>query len=223
MGGTGPCFTVSPSSSSLHRSADPGRDVLVTSHDAGLSGARLADELRLEHVHLPASGCWVANILYEHGHRLIASTVGFLTIVLAVWLWMTESRTWLPCSGSPRSAPSSRRVLLGTTHGFCFSAASRIDRACGAVRNLLRHGRRDRGVHVARVERRIRPERRNPPAARHDERPFHLLSDSRWRDHCGTTAAGLAIPIFPLMFGHLVPDHWDPKIAGPLRRIGSAP
>ena len=27
------------------------------------------------------------------------------------------------------------------------------------------------------------------------------------------TGAGLAIPDFPLMFGHLVPTHWDPKIA----------
>jgi cytochrome c oxidase assembly protein subunit 15 len=27
------------------------------------------------------------------------------------------------------------------------------------------------------------------------------------------TGAGLAIPDFPLMFGGLVPDHWDPKIA----------
>ena len=27
------------------------------------------------------------------------------------------------------------------------------------------------------------------------------------------TDAGLAIPDFPWMFGHLIPDHWDPKIA----------
>jgi len=27
------------------------------------------------------------------------------------------------------------------------------------------------------------------------------------------TGAGLAIPDFPLMFGHVVPDHWDTKIA----------
>ena len=27
------------------------------------------------------------------------------------------------------------------------------------------------------------------------------------------TDAGLAIPDFPLAFGHLVPPHWDPKIA----------
>jgi cytochrome c oxidase assembly protein subunit 15 len=27
------------------------------------------------------------------------------------------------------------------------------------------------------------------------------------------TGAGLAIPDFPMMFGHLLPTHWDPKIA----------
>jgi cytochrome c oxidase assembly protein subunit 15 len=30
--------------------------------------------------------------LFEHTHRLIASTVGFLTIILAIWLWRTEDR-----------------------------------------------------------------------------------------------------------------------------------
>ena len=30
---------------------------------------------------------------------------------------------------------------------------------------------------------------------------------------CGTPDAGLAIPDFPLMFGGLVPDHWDATIA----------
>ena len=37
----------------------------------------------------------VGGILYEHGHRMIASTVGFLTVILAVWLWRTEKRAWL--------------------------------------------------------------------------------------------------------------------------------
>ena len=27
------------------------------------------------------------------------------------------------------------------------------------------------------------------------------------------TGAGLAIPDFPLMFGHLIPDHWSSAIA----------
>ena len=38
---------------------------------------------------------WVGGIFFEHTHRLIASTVGLLTIVLAVWLWRVESRRWV--------------------------------------------------------------------------------------------------------------------------------
>src|SRR5688500_20142361 len=37
----------------------------------------------------------VGGIFYEHGHRLIASTVGFLTIILAVWIWRVDSRRWM--------------------------------------------------------------------------------------------------------------------------------
>ena len=35
---------------------------------------------------------WIGGVLFEHTHRLIASTVGFLTIILAIWLWRTEDR-----------------------------------------------------------------------------------------------------------------------------------
>jgi cytochrome c oxidase assembly protein subunit 15 len=38
---------------------------------------------------------WVGGIFFEHVHRLIASTVGMLTIVLTVWLWRAESRHWM--------------------------------------------------------------------------------------------------------------------------------
>jgi len=38
---------------------------------------------------------WVGGILFEHTHRLIASAVGFLTIILAIWLWRGESRRWV--------------------------------------------------------------------------------------------------------------------------------
>jgi len=38
---------------------------------------------------------WVGGIFYEHGHRLIASTVGLLTIVLACWLWLAEPLRWM--------------------------------------------------------------------------------------------------------------------------------
>src|SRR5215204_2385986 len=38
---------------------------------------------------------WVGGIFYEHSHRLIASTVGFLIMVLAFWLWRVEPRAWV--------------------------------------------------------------------------------------------------------------------------------
>jgi cytochrome c oxidase assembly protein subunit 15 len=37
----------------------------------------------------------VGGIFYEHSHRLVASLVGLLTIVLALVLWLKEPRSWL--------------------------------------------------------------------------------------------------------------------------------
>ena len=42
---------------------------------------------------------WVGGIFFEHTHRLIASLVGFLTIILAVWIWRVESRRWMRTLG----------------------------------------------------------------------------------------------------------------------------
>src|SRR4051794_9133744 len=33
---------------------------------------------------------WVGGIFFEHTHRLIASTVGLLTIILAIWIWRAD-------------------------------------------------------------------------------------------------------------------------------------
>ena len=38
---------------------------------------------------------WVGGILFEHTHRLMGSIVGFLTIIFAVWLWLSENRQWV--------------------------------------------------------------------------------------------------------------------------------
>jgi cytochrome c oxidase assembly protein subunit 15 len=32
------------------------------------------------------------GVLFEHGHRMVAATVGLLTVVLAIWLWRAEPR-----------------------------------------------------------------------------------------------------------------------------------
>lgn len=41
----------------------------------------------------------VGGIFYEHGHRMIATFVGFLTTVLAIWLWRKEERKWMRVLG----------------------------------------------------------------------------------------------------------------------------
>src|SRR5207302_4210092 len=38
---------------------------------------------------------WIGGIFFEHTHRLIASAVGFLTIILAIWLWRSDPRRWV--------------------------------------------------------------------------------------------------------------------------------
>ncbi len=38
---------------------------------------------------------WVGGIFFEHGHRLIASFIGFLTIILSILIWKFEHRIWL--------------------------------------------------------------------------------------------------------------------------------
>lgn len=35
------------------------------------------------------------GVLFEHGHRMIAGIVGLMTLVLAIWVWMDEKRSWV--------------------------------------------------------------------------------------------------------------------------------
>ncbi|MFQ5770656.1 MAG: heme A synthase [bacterium] len=37
----------------------------------------------------------VGGILYEHGHRMVASVVGFLMTILTIWIWLKEPRRWV--------------------------------------------------------------------------------------------------------------------------------
>lgn len=66
---------------------------LVTSKDAGLS----VPDWPLSYGRLmpPMEG----NIFYEHGHRMIATAVGLLSIVMAVWLWRSPVPRWLQMTG----------------------------------------------------------------------------------------------------------------------------
>jgi cytochrome c oxidase assembly protein subunit 15 len=37
----------------------------------------------------------IGGIFYEHGHRMIAGTVGIMTMLLGLWLWRAEPRRWV--------------------------------------------------------------------------------------------------------------------------------
>lgn len=85
---------------------------LVTSHDAGLSVPDWPTTYGHNMFTFPLSGM-VGGIFYEHGHRLLASGVGFLTIILAVWLTISESRRWMKVLGWTALAAVIVQGILG--------------------------------------------------------------------------------------------------------------
>src|SRR5437762_3930503 len=56
---------------------------------------------------------WVGGVLFEHTHRLIGSAVGFLTIILAIWLWRGETRQWVRNLGAIALAGVILQGVLG--------------------------------------------------------------------------------------------------------------
>ena len=62
---------------------------LVTSHDAGLA----TEDWPLSNGHFFPE--MVGNLFWEHGHRMVATTVGMLTIVLMIYILVKEKRSWV--------------------------------------------------------------------------------------------------------------------------------
>jgi cytochrome c oxidase assembly protein subunit 15 len=84
---------------------------LVTSKGVGLAVPDWPTTFGYNMFLFPVSQ-WVGGIFFEHTHRLIASTVGFLTIILALWIWRIENRKWL-------------RILGFIALGRCFAGGPR--------------------------------------------------------------------------------------------------
>ena len=208
---------------------------LVTSTDSGLSVPDWPTTYGWNMFTFPLSKM-VGGILYEHAHRLIASSVGFLTIVLAVWLWLQEPRRWMRWLGVAALGAVVAQGLLGgltvlfflpaaisTAHAgiaeifFCLTIAIALFTSPAWIDGYGIPG--DGSPYVS---------RRPVPDDRVLQRVAtattvlvyaQILVGATMRH----TGAGLAIPDFPLMFGHFIPDHWDPKIAIHFaHRIGAA-
>lgn len=99
---------------------------LVTSNDAGLSVPDWPTSFGT--FRLPRM---VGGVLYEHGHRMIAATVGLLTVILALWLWKQEPRRWVRwLGGIAVLTVIAQGVLGGITVLFFLPAAISVTHAC---------------------------------------------------------------------------------------------
>ena len=158
---------------------------------------------------------WVGGIFYEHSHRLIASTVGFLIMVLAFWLWRAEPRAWVRRLGFISLAAVITQGLLGgitvlwylpdaisIAHAalaevvFCLTVAIALVTSAGWQRGYTAGLPDDRTLQKVAI-------------ATTASIYLQILLGATMRH----TDAGLAIPDFPLAFGQLIPPHWDGKIA----------
>src|SRR5438552_10238910 len=191
----------------------------VTSTDSGLSVPDWPTTYGWNMFTFPPARC-VGGILYEHGHRLIASTVGFLTIILAIWIWFGDSRRWLRWFGvGALGAVVAQGVLGGLTVLFFLPPAVSTAHAglaeiffCMTVAIALFTGpgwKAGYGDYADPATGIDDPTLRRVATTTTILIYAQILVGATMRH----TGAGLAIPDFPWMFGHVIPDHWDPKIA----------
>jgi cytochrome c oxidase assembly protein subunit 15 len=101
---------------------------LVTSHEAGMSVPDWPTSFGYNMYALPIK-FWRGGVFYEHTHRLFASVIGCMTIMLAVWLWLKDPRKWMKWLGvtavivvSSQGVVGGLRVVLsedqlGIVHG----------------------------------------------------------------------------------------------------------
>jgi cytochrome c oxidase assembly protein subunit 15 len=160
---------------------------------------------------------WVGGIRFEHGHRLIASTVGLLILVQAYWTWRAEPRAWVrTLAMAALAAVIAQGILGGVTvlwylpdpvsiaHAslaqLVFSMATTIAlvTSAGWLSGYARAGAPpdDRVLQKIAIATTVMVY-------------AQILMGATMRH----TEAGLAIPDVPWAFGRVVPDHWDPKIA----------
>jgi cytochrome c oxidase assembly protein subunit 15 len=190
---------------------------MVTSTSSGLSVPDWPTTYGYSMFTFPASKM-VGGIFYEHGHRLIATTVGFLTIGLVAWQWRVERRRWVRVLGwAALAAVILQGVLGGLTVIFLLPDAISIAHA--GLAQLFFAITIGLAVFTSKSWRAPMPAAPLPSA--HDAMLQRLTTTTvaliyiqiligATMRHMG---AGLAIPDFPWMFGHVLPPVWTAPIA----------
>jgi heme a synthase len=152
----------------------------------------------------------VGGIVFEHTHRMIASVAGMLTIAMAVWLWLKESRPWVRMLGLAAVATVVAQGVLGgitvlfllpTPISVAHATLAQSYFALIAVIAIVT----SRWWHD--VSTRSGPERGNrvtvAPAVVASVTVLVQLIIGAWMRH---SDAGLAVPDLPLAFGQVFPS-----------------
>jgi len=155
----------------------------------------------------------VGGIFYEHGHRMVAATVGFLTLVLAIWTYLAERRPGVRrLAWTALALVIAQGTLGGLTVLFLLPTPVSVAHACLAqcffcVTIALGYVTSREWATADRV-----PDRAGvrPAALAATAVVFVQLVLGATMRHQG---AGLAIPDLPLAFGRLVPPLDDAAVA----------
>jgi len=182
---------------------------LVTSTESGLSVPDWPTTYGSNMWTFPISK-WVGGIRYEHVHRLVASFVGFLTVVLAFLLWRFEPRRWVRRLGyAALAAVIAQGVLGGMTVLFLLPTWISVAHACLAqlffcLTVAIAVVTSPRWAETTPADLRAAFSR-NPIAKISSATAATIFLQLVIGAVMRHTKAGLAIPDFPLAFGRLVP------------------
>jgi cytochrome c oxidase assembly protein subunit 15 len=147
----------------------------------------------------------VGGVFYEHGHRMVAATVGALTIVLALWTWLVETHAFVRRLALAAVATVVAQGLLGgLTVIFLLPPTISVAHACLAQAFLCLTVALAVITHPDWIPATLPPA--DPGFARLTLATaaavyVQLVLGAIMRH----TGAGLAIPDFPLAMGRIVP------------------
>ncbi|MDZ7292098.1 MAG: heme A synthase [candidate division KSB1 bacterium] len=188
---------------------------LVTSTESGLAVPDWPTTHGYSMFSFPLSKM-IGGILYEHGHRLVATAVGLLMMILAFWMWQQEPRKWVrQLSLIALLAVIAQGILGGVTVLLKLPPAVSVSHAtlaqtffCLTI-GLAMFTSPKWQQQPPQIEDTHRPSLRNLSVATVASVYVQLILGAVMRH----TKSGLAIPDFPLAFGRLIPPFTSDKVA----------
>jgi cytochrome c oxidase assembly protein subunit 15 len=188
---------------------------LVTSTDSGLAVPDWPTTYGHFMFSFPLSQM-VGGIVYEHGHRMVATVVGMLMTALAVWLWLKEPRKWVRRLGLlALLAVIFQGVLGGITVLFLLPTAVSVSHGalaqtffCLTICLAIFTSPSWQIPHV-KVEDTRHPSLQRLTVITTGLIYVQLILGAVMRH----TKSGLAIPDFPLAFGKIIPTFASEQIA----------